>query len=148
MEKHCTTHCQHRFPGNELGLPQSDYDTWTPLSNFKLFWKDDLNVILSEQTNIYNIQRKGTSIAVTLREVQQFIGLQMFMSFVQLPAHRMYWSKETRYRPVADEMSINRCKLLHEHLNGSSNLEKDKAEIVGNKLFKIQTVLDHVRQNC
>ena len=70
------------------------------------------------------------------------------MSFVQLPAYRMYWSKETRYPPVADVMSINRYKLLSEYLHASNNLEKDKPENVGNKLFKIQPVLDHVRQNC
>ena len=67
------------FLGQELSLPPDDYDTWTPLSYFKLFQKDDLNVILSEQTNMYIVQRKGTSIAVTPGEVQQFIGLQMYV---------------------------------------------------------------------
>ena len=55
------------------------------------------------------------------------------MSFVQLPAYRMYWSKETRYPPVADVMSINRYKLLSEYLHASNNLEKDKPENVGNR---------------
>lgn len=45
-------------------------------------------------------------------------------------------------------MSVNRYKLLREYLHVSNSLEKDNPKNVGNKLFKIQPVLDHVRENC
>ena len=32
---------------------------------FKLFWKDDLNELISEQTNLYSGQQNGKSLATT-----------------------------------------------------------------------------------
>lgn len=136
------------FSGKEFRPPPEDFDTWTPLNYFELFWKEDLNVLLSEQTNLYSVQRKGTSINSTSGEIRQLIGLQMFMSIFNLPTYRMYWAKETRYPPIADVMSVNRYKLLRENLHVSDNLQRDDPENAGNKLYKIQPVLDHVRNNC
>ena len=136
------------YLGEEFTLPPVDCNSWTPLNYFELFWKADLNVLLSEQTNLYSVQRKGTSLKTTAGEIQQFIGLQMFMSILELPSYRMYWAKETRYPPIADVMSVNRYKLMREYLHVSDNLERHSPENIGNKLYKIQPVLDHVRENC
>ena len=70
------------------------------------------------------------------------------MSVIDLPAYCMYWANETRYPPIADVMSVNRYKLLRENLHVSDNSKRDEPENKGNKLYKIQPVLDHVRQNC
>jgi len=118
------------------------------MNYFELFWKSDLNVLLSEQKNIYSVQRKGQSLNTTAGEIQQFIGLQMFMSVLELPSYRMYWAKETRYPPIADIMSVNRYRLMRENIHVSNNLERDNPVNIGNKLYKIQPVLDHVPGNC
>ena len=38
--------------------------------------------------------------------IEQFIGIHMFMSIINLPAFYMNWASETRYPPAADVMSI------------------------------------------
>ena len=45
------------FLGDEFSLPPDDLDTWTPLNYFKLFWKDERHELLSEQTNLYSVQK-------------------------------------------------------------------------------------------
>ena len=52
----------YTFEGESFSLPTDDVNTWTPLSYFKMFWKHDLNVPLAEQTNIYSVQKTGTSL--------------------------------------------------------------------------------------
>lgn len=138
----------HSFDGDEFSLPPDDVDTWTPLRYFQNFWNDDLNVLLAEQTNLYSVQKKGTSINTTSGEIEQFIGMQMYMSIIAFPVYRMYWANETRYNPIADIMSRNRYQQLRELIHVSDNLKKDESGNKDNKLYKIQPVLEHVRNNC
>ena len=77
------------FLGEEFSLPPNDDDTWTPLNYFQMFWKDDINVLLSEQTNPYSIQQKGTSLNTTSGKIEQFIGIQMYMPIIDFPAYQM-----------------------------------------------------------
>ena len=50
-------------------------------------------------------KKKSKSINVFPGEIEQFIGIHMFMSIINLPAFYMYWASETRYPPVADVKS-------------------------------------------
>ena len=136
------------FLGEEFSLTPDDDDTWTPLNHFQMFWKDDINVLLSEQTNLYSVQRKSTSLNTTSGEIEQFIRIQMYMSIIDFPAYRMYWALETRHPPIADVMSRNRYQHLREFLHVSDNLQRDNPENTGNKLYKIPPILEHVRNNC
>ena len=45
-------------------------------------------------------------------------------------------------------MSQNRYQKLRDFMQVSDNVGKEKPENIDNKLLKIQTVLDHVRNNC
>ena len=45
-------------------------------------------------------------------------------------------------------MPINRYKKLRQYLHFSGNSKIDDAENEKNKLYKIQPVIDHVRNNC
>ena len=47
-----------QFLGDEFSLPPDDVDTWTPLNYFKLFWKEELHELLSEQTILRSFQKK------------------------------------------------------------------------------------------
>ena len=78
---------------------------WTlraPVSYFKFFWKHDLNVLLAEQTNIYNVQKSGSSLSSTAEVIEQFIGIQIYMSIIDFPNFSMDWANETRYSIIAD----------------------------------------------
>ena len=97
---------------------------------------------------MYSVQKDGKSIATTEDEIKQLIGIQMFMLLVDLPSYMMYWARETRNPPIADVMPISRYKELTQYLHFSDNSKIDDAENKNNKLYKIQPVIDHVRNNC
>ena len=106
------------------------------------------NVLLAEKTNIYSVQKTDNSLNTTAEEIEQLIGIQMYMSIINFPNFRMYWANERKYPIVADIMSRNRYQKLRVFLHVSDNLEKEKPENVNNTIFKIQPVLDHVKNNC
>ena len=136
------------FTGGRFSQPPDDVDDMTPLRYFKLFWGDDLTSLLSEQTNLYSVQKSGKSINTTKDEIEKLLGLQMYTSIIKMPSYALYWAAETRYAPVADIMSINRYKKLRQYLHVSNNTFAKNDENKGNRLYKIQPVLDHVRDNC
>ena len=113
-----------------------------------MFCKDSLFTLLAEQTNLYSMQKSCKSIQTTKNEIEQFIGIQMFMSIVKLPAYYMYWSIETRYPPIANLMSLSRYKTLRQFLHVVDNSKCNDPENKGNKLYKISPVLEHVPDNC
>ncbi|XP_004211012.1 piggyBac transposable element-derived protein 3 [Hydra vulgaris] len=136
------------FCGKGFCLPQCNADTLTPLNYFQMFWKNELNEFIAEQTNLYSVQKKLKSIVTTSGEIEQLLGIQMLMSIVKLPSCRMYWAAETKYPQIAEVMSRNRYVCLRECLHLNDNSKKDEIKNKNNKLFKIQPVLDHVRNNC
>ena len=40
------------------------------MKHFKLFGKDDLNELISEQTTLYSVQQNGKSVATTPGEIE------------------------------------------------------------------------------
>ena len=100
------------------------------------------------QTNLYSVQKSGSSINTTKEEIEQFIGIQMLMSIVKLPQYEMYWSTETSYEPIASTLSPKRYKKLRQYLHVVDNNEREKEENKGDKCFKIKPLLQAVRKNC
>ena len=72
-----------------------------------MFWKHITNVQLAEKTKLYSVQRKDASLNTTRQEIEQLIGLQMYMSLNGFPTYRMYWGNDTRYPHIADIMPRN-----------------------------------------
>ena len=136
------------FYGNNYSLPLENVDQLTPIDYFEMFWKEDLNELISEQTNLYSVQQSGKSINTTPKEIEQLIGVQMQMSIVKLSCYDMYWASETKIPRVSEVMSRNRYKSLSKYLHVRDNSEKDHEENKNDKLFKISPVLDHVQKNC
>ena len=133
---------------DNFSLPPVQFDEMTPLNFFKMFWDDSITDILVEQTNLYSVQITGRSIDTNRNEMEQFLGIHMLMSIVNLPSYQMYWANETRYAPVADIMSRNRFKKLRQYLHANDNTKKDEGENKSNKVYKVQPILDAVRNNC
>ena len=118
----------------------------TPLGYFKLFWPDDLTDLVVEQTNLYSTQMTGHSINTNKDEMEQFLGMHMKMGIVYMPSHPLYWSRKTRYAPVADVMSLKRFGKLRQFLHFVDNMTYDPA--TKDKLFKISPTLQKVREQC
>ena len=73
----------------------------------------------------------------------------MLMSIVKVPRYEIYWSKVTRYEPVASTLILKRYKKLPEFLHVVVvNVEKDKPENKEDKYFQVKTLLEAVMANC
>ena len=131
------------FRGESFSPPPTEIPD--PQEYFKIFWDDSIMNNLVEQTNLYSVQKTGKSIDTNLKEMQQFIGINLLMSIVQLPSYTMYWSADCRCEPVASVMSLKRYQSLRRFLHAVDNSTKDESS---DKLFKVKPVLEGVRQNC
>ena len=81
---------------------------------------------------------------------KQFIGIQIYtvyISSIELTAYFMYWPEKTRYVPISDVMSIDRYKKIKQFIHAADNLQKDNLLNKNNGLYKIATVITHVRVN-
>ena len=64
---------------------------------------------------------------------------------MSLPSYPMYWSKEFRVDCVADTMSIKRYESMRRYLHANYNTKKGDNST---KLFKVEPVVNAVRNNC
>ena len=53
------------FYGNDYSLAPENVDQLTPIDYFEMFCKEDLNEIISEQTNLYSVRQSGKSTNTT-----------------------------------------------------------------------------------
>ena len=118
----------------------------TPLEYFKFFWSDELIDLVVEQTNLYSTQKTGYSVNTNHDEIEQFLGMNIMMGIIQLPSYAMYWSQKMRYPPIADKMSLKRYEKLRRFLHFVDNSTFDQQ--TSGKLYKIQPILESVRQQC
>ena len=79
--------------------------------------------------------------------MKQFIGIQIYMSIIALPAYFMYLPEKRRYAPISDVMSINRYKKLRQVIHATDKLSKDNKN-KNNRLHKTALPITHVRKNC
>ena len=59
-----------------------------------------------------------------VKEIEKFIGIQMFMSIIPLPSYELYWSKDFRIYCVANIMSMKQYELIRRYLHANDNSEK------------------------
>ena len=136
------------FKGDDWCLPPDNVDELTPLWYFNCFWTGDMTNQLAHQTNLYSIQKIGTSILTTKEEIEQLIGIQMRMGIVTMPRYQNFWIAETRYEPVANTMSLKRYEKLRRFLHANDNSLIDTPENKGNRLYKAEPILVALRKNC
>jgi len=75
-----------------VDLPQFKYSSIpqnisTPYEYFKMFLKDDILELLTKHTNIYSSQKLGKSLETTVEEIKHYIGIELLMGIVAMPAY-------------------------------------------------------------
>lgn len=118
-------------------------NTKSPLEYFGMFLSDDIIKLMVEQTNLYHVQLKGTSLNVTTDEIKDFIAINLLMGVVDMPAYTDYWSSFLRFNKVADVMSLKRFQQIRRFLHFADNLRDD-----GDRYYKIRPFVESIRLNC
>lgn len=123
-------------------------DILTPLGYFNLMFDDAIIENIVDQTNLYSVQKFGSSVNTNITEIWAFLGIQILSGIVRMPSYRMYWAQETRFPPIADIMSRNRFDKLRNciHLNNNDNV-KPREDINYDKLFKVRPFIDALKSN-
>eukprot|EP00795_Rhopilema_esculentum_P005768 gene5768-11047_t len=73
---------------------------------FEKMFSEEIYCILAEQTNLYALQVERHKVdqcwsPTTPDEMRCFVGLRIFMSLVDLPEIKMYWSQDKFYGDFA-----------------------------------------------
>lgn len=103
---------------------------------------------LANATNAYSVEKKGVSINVTHKEMQQYLGILIHMGIVVMSDYRMYWKAETRYDKIANIMNRNRFETIKQYFHIADNTQLPRNRGTGDKLFKVRPLYDHVLNNC
>ncbi|XP_055910468.1 piggyBac transposable element-derived protein 3-like [Eupeodes corollae] len=104
--------------------------------------------MIVEQSNLKSLQDNINKPAIISKdEIEQFIGIVILMSCVKLPSTRMYWSKHVGQSEVYETMTCNRFEVIKKNLHFNNNDKfKPRGADGHDKLFKIRTLLDQVRE--
>lgn len=80
-----------QFRGNQ-DLPSSLRMLETPFDYFTFLFPKSLIEYITEQSNLYNIQcQPNKPVNIKNYEIEQFIGICMYTSLIQLPSTRDHW---------------------------------------------------------
>ncbi|XP_031333889.1 piggyBac transposable element-derived protein 3-like [Photinus pyralis] len=132
----------NQFTGDEL-LPGNILTLNTPLKLFSHFISDDFLVEVVRQTCLYSVQTNPAKPITTCpEEIQNFIGILLWMSLIRQPTSRRYWSPKTRIPQVADVMPVNRFEQIKRYIHFSDNSNNAKG------IDKIQPVITQIRNAC
>lgn len=116
----------------------------TALQYFQKFWDDSVIEMIVQETNMYSTLTTGSSINTSISEIKAFLGIQLLMGIIHMPAIEDYWATITRYSLIADIMPVKRFKKLRRYIHFQDN----NADANGDRLFKIRPLLEKIRQNC
>ena len=102
--------------------PEPD-DKTTPYQYFKMLVTDELLDMVKEQTNLYSAQSTGSSINVTAKDIEKFIGAYFRMGLVRMPSVRSYWETYMSYDGVNSALSQNRFWSILRNLHFVDNFK-------------------------
>lgn len=118
---------------------------YNPVEFFKMFFDESCLELIVEQTNLYSTQKKLKSIKTNVKEIEDFIGIELLMGIIDLPSYKDYWSNKLRIPKIADVMSLKRYESIRSNMHFVNNENNDYEN---DRYFKIRPILEIVRKNC
>nr|CAI5847494.1 unnamed protein product [Callosobruchus analis] len=83
-------------------MPREVADLETPLQLFKFLFTKEIISAITTKSNLYRSQKFiHRPINLTEDEIEQFIGICLYMSSIQLPQARKYWSQHLGHPRVS-----------------------------------------------
>lgn len=121
-------------------------DLETPYQFFKYFFLEELINIIVYQSNLYCVQTQPNKpLVVTDCDIRQYIGILLYMSLVNMPNTRSYWSNELEFEPIKNTMSLKKFEKIRQFLHFNDNSQFIARNEVGHdRLFKIRPLIDHL----
>lgn len=97
------------------------------------------------QTNLYSVQETSSSVNTNCSELEQFIGILIYMGIIVMPSYTDYWAQATNSERVSQIFSLKRFQKLRRYIHFSNNENSGDSE---DRLLKIRPVFDIIVENC
>lgn len=138
---------QTAFHGNE-SLTAELLELSTPFECFKYFFNDKLLEKIVFESNLYAQQNNiNKSMALSENELQQYIGILIFMSIVRVPNTRNYWNADVGLDPVKNIMTLNRFEKIRQFLHFNDNSSYiPRGDENHDRLHKLRPIIDHLNE--
>ncbi|XP_063620656.1 piggyBac transposable element-derived protein 3-like [Cydia splendana] len=131
----------------EIINDNDEYEDLDPKSSamkyFLKFFSDDIFIDIVTETNKFSVQKSGRSIDLTVDEFRDFLAIKIMMGIVVMPSYLDYWSKQLRYPPIADLMTLKRYQQIRRYLHfADSNFE------TSDRYYKVRPLVEKIKKNC
>lgn len=126
-------------------------DIHTPSEYFERYFTSELLEQFALTTNQYYMVNTGMQMKpiCTLADIRKFFVIHAMIGCIKFPRLKLYWNERFRYDPIENAMSRERFFLLRSNLHvvdvTSVNQAEEQAK---NKLWRVQPVIDAVRNRC
>lgn len=129
-------------------LPEEMSSLETPADFFSFLFTGELFDMIVEESNRKALQDNiNKPVNITRSEMEQFVGISLFTSFIKLPSTRRYWNSQLGQPFVYETMPCRRWEEIQRCLHFADN---DKFERFGqpghDKLFKVRPLLNNIRE--
>ncbi|CAF4889774.1 unnamed protein product [Pieris macdunnoughi] len=120
----------------------------TPIHFFKYLFTDDIFLYITQETLKYAVEKRPEKLMiVTSADIEQFVGICLMMSVIQLPSTRDYWSSVLGHPKVNSFMSCNRFEEIKRFLHFNDNSTQiPKGQVGYDPLHKLRPFLVQVRE--
>ena len=123
----------------------------SPVDYFRQFFDKEVLLHIVNQSNLFSCQRDvNKPLVLEIDELEQFLGICMYMSLIRLPRTRYYWSPLFQIPAVSDYMPMRRWEIIKNSLHFSDNEQAiPKGQPGYDALYKIRSLVDllNIRYN-
>lgn len=117
---------------------------------FNKYFTEKLYEEAAQYTNQFYLQENGRVLSppATAPEIKIFFGINAFMGCLRYPQIHMYWSQKYGQKEIISKMSRDRFYCLRTNLHFVDNLSVSQEVKNSTKLWKVDPVLNAVRNRC
>lgn len=133
------------FPLKEKFTPSN---VKTPYEYFAKYLDEDFFQSAASYTSQYFLQTNAKENNFTPQEIKKFFGMNALMGCIHLPRIHMYWNEKFKFPLIDGVMPRQRFYMIRVNLHVVDNLSVPEDEQKKNRLWKIQPVINRVRNRC
>ncbi|XP_023159252.1 uncharacterized protein LOC101452231, partial [Ceratitis capitata] len=124
------------------------HEVMKPVDYFSQFFDDRCIDLITQQTDLYGLQKLGIELKSTKVEIQRYIGTLLYLSVIKLPQLKIAWSQNLKLTAITNSLSRNKFEKIKQCLHFNDNSKQPKKEDSNyDKLYKTRPLLDIVREN-
>ncbi|KAG5877031.1 hypothetical protein JTB14_005253 [Gonioctena quinquepunctata] len=126
---------------------KEDCRLWTPEDYFKQYINDEMLEITVVASNRTYLEKKGSELRLTTKELKVFIGVLFVMSTIDLPQIKIFWTKKYGVAIIKNAITRNRFCNIRTSLKVVYDPEVGDAE-KANKIWKVMPLFRSILRGC